>query len=121
MSKSVAITNHRFFVPGGRGLRFAACFLAALMAYAALPAFADDGDKDYEKGVFALEEGNVETAVKYFTKAMEKGNAEAANRLGMIKHHEKKFDEAFKLSYEVLVGFLFDVYDLHTLFIFRFT
>lgn len=98
MSKSVATTNHRFFAPVGRGFRVAASVLAALMAYAALPAFADD--KDFEKAVEAYEEKDYETSLKRFKKAAEKGIPEAMFNVGVFYANgygvQKDEAEAFK-------------------------
>ena len=96
MSKRFAIRKYApHFSASGRSA-FAAGILALVIG-AALPAFSDDGTKDFEKAIFALEEGKMETAEKFFARAAENGHAEAANRLGVIKHNERKYDEAFKL------------------------
>ena len=98
MSKSVATTNNRIFARGGRGLRFTACILALAAFSAAAPsAFSADGDKDFEKALFALEQKDDEAAESFFAKAAGKGHAEAANRLGVIKHNKEQYEEAFKL------------------------
>ena len=73
-------------------------FFCILAITAAAPlSFSADGDKDFEKGQFAMEQGDNDTAESYFAKAAEKGHAEAANTLGVIRHNQKQYEEAFKL------------------------
>ena len=96
MSKRIAILKYETRFSSSGRIAFAACILA-VAAFTALPAFSADKDKDFEKGDFAMEEGDMETAVRFFARAAENGHAEAANRLGVIKHNDKQYEEAFKL------------------------
>ena len=52
------------------------------------------GEKDYEKGEYAMEQGDRETAIKFFAKAAEQGHPEAMNILGVIKNQEQEYEEA---------------------------
>ena len=96
MSKQIATTK-RFSTLYRRSLHTAVCILA-LMASAAFPAFSADnpGDKDFEKGEFAMEQGDTDTAIKFYTKAAEQGHAEAQNSLGVIYDGQGNVSEAFK-------------------------